>query len=143
MDENLTLSVFLKENALEIEPVGYVASKRFVKDGKPVEWKLKPVSNEFMDKLSTKCIKHVPIKGTRDVKKEFDNVKFMEELALATVIYPNLNDASLQDSYGVLGAADLVRAMLTPGEWSDLQFACSEANDYQSGMEDKLVKANN
>ena len=30
MDENLTLSAFLKENALEIEPVGYVASKRFV-----------------------------------------------------------------------------------------------------------------
>lgn len=35
-DEKLTFQAFMKENAIEKAPVEYVASERFVVNGKPV-----------------------------------------------------------------------------------------------------------
>jgi len=34
-------------------------------------------------------------------------------------MFPDLNDVSLQDSYGAMGADNLLRAMLTPGEYAE------------------------
>lgn len=33
--------------------------------------------------------------------------------------FPDLNDKDLQDSYGVMGADSLLKAMLTPGSTPD------------------------
>ena len=59
------------------------------------------------------------------------------------VIYPNLNDAQLQDSYGAVGAGDLVKKMLIPGEYTDLVFAINESNGFDSGMVEKIKRAKN
>lgn len=143
MDETMTLTEFMAGNAITVEPVDYVASKRFVKNGKPIPWKLQAISNDRIDALTKRYTKYVPIKGTRETKKEFDSLGYMEALALETIVYPNLDDAELQASYNAIGALELVKTMLTPGEWYDLQMACSEANGYQSGMEDKIKTAKN
>ena len=37
-------------------------------------------------------------------------------MAAGCTVFPNLNDKSLQDSYGVMGAEALLKAMLTSGE---------------------------
>lgn len=146
--EDMTLSAFMKENAIEIAPIEYVASKRFVtKDEngelKPVPWKLKPISNDRVDALQKKYTKRIPLKGSRETQKEFDTVGYMEELTVETVQYPNLNDAKLQASYGVIGNLALAKAMLTPGEFTDLMMACSEANGYESGMAEKIETVKN
>ena len=41
------------------------------------------------------------------------------KLAAACTVYPNLNDAELQDSYGTKCAEELISAMLTPGEYTN------------------------
>ncbi|ERT61267.1 MULTISPECIES: phage tail assembly chaperone [Megasphaera] len=143
MEEKLTLSAFLKENSIEKLPVEYVASKRFVINGDPVAWKLRCLSNDELDELTKKCTKNIPIKGTRDFKKELDRSEFANQMAIKSVVFPDLNDADLQNSYGVVGAEDLLRAMLTPGEFADLILAVNEASDYNSGMNDKIKTAKN
>ena len=50
---------------------------------------------------------------------EFDQDKFMIEMTLKSVVFPNLNDAELQGNWDAIGAEELLKAMLTPGELAD------------------------
>lgn len=92
-----TLKTFFKENVIKKVPVQYAASKRMVgEDGKPVPWEIRVLTNEEMDSLRDACTKRIPIKGTKDWKMEFDQDKFMIEMTLKSVVFPNLNDAELR-----------------------------------------------
>lgn len=62
----------------------------------------------------------VQVPGKRgSFRQEFDNVLYLAKLAAACTVYPNLNDAELQDSYGTKCAEELISAMLTPGEYTN------------------------
>lgn len=135
------LQAFLAENVIKAENVKYVASKRFVgADKQPIEWEIRVLTSEEDEAIKKSCKKKVFTPGTRDVKIELDSDKYAEELICACVAYPNLHDASLQDSYGVVGAAQLIRKMLTPGEYTDLYLMVSQANGFEVGMDDKKIK---
>ena len=57
--------------------------------------------------------------------------------------YPNLNSEELQNSYNAVGAGELVRLMLTPGEYSDLFQAVMQANNFEAGMDEKIKAVKN
>lgn len=138
MDSNL--QAFLAENAIKAENIKYAASKRFVgADKKPIEWEIRVLSSEEDEALKNTCKKKTFTPGTRDVKIELDSEKYAEELICACVVYPNLNDAALQDSYGAVGAGQLIRKMLTPGEYTDLYLMVTQANGFEVGMDDKKI----
>ena len=59
------------------------------------------------------------------------------------VIYPNLNDADLQDSYGVMSAEELVKRMLLPGEFDDLANAVAQALGFETSVADDVETAKN
>lgn len=144
----MTLSAFFKENAEPVTIKRYVASKRFTKtnekgEKEPIEWELKALTNEEMDALRDKYKKKTRDKNTQQVINDFNMEGFTKELTVKCVVFPNLNDASLQDSYGVVGADDLLKAMLSPGELTDLQMACQAANDYENGMGEKIKQVKN
>ena len=83
------------------------------------------------------------MKGTRDFKTEFDNEAFAMDMALKSIVYPNLDDAELQDSWGTIGAEDTLKAMLTPGELTDLYSAVAQVCDFEAGMDDKIKRVKN
>ncbi|CUH95876.1 hypothetical protein P22_1962 [Propionispora sp. 2/2-37] len=139
MDNNLV--AFLAENAIKAENIKYVASKRFRDANKnSIEWEIRVLTSEEDEAIKKTCKRKVFVPGTRDAKIEFDNEKYAEELIVACVVYPNLNDAALQDSYGVVGAVQLIHKMLTPGEYTDLYLMVSQANGFEVGMDDKKIK---
>lgn len=74
---------------------------------------------------------------------EFDQDKFMIEMTLKSVVFPNLNDAELQGNWDAIGAEELLKAMLTPGELADLYSAVSQASDFEAGMSDKIKTVKN
>lgn len=138
MDNNL--QAFLAENAIKAENIKYAASKRFIDaDKKPIEWELRVLSAEEDEEIKKSCKKKVFTPGTREAKIELDSDKYAEELICTCVVYPNLHDATLQESYGVIGAAQLVRKMLTPGEYTDLYLMVTQANGFEVGMDDKKI----
>ena len=49
---------------------------------------------------------------------ETDFNQYLGKLAAACTVYPNLNDTVLQDSYRVMGADNLLKAMLSAGEFA-------------------------
>lgn len=143
MSEKLSFQAFMKENAMEKAPVEYVASKRFIVDGNPVPWKLRVLSNDELDVIAKRNTKMVPVKASRETKKNFNQEQFTIDMTLATVVFPDLNDEVLQNSYEAIGAEDLLKKMLTPGELSDLYLAANEANDFNVGMNDRIKQAKN
>ena len=48
---------------------------------------------------------------------------------------PHLNDAGLQQSYGALGAEQLITTMLTAAEFEDYSTKVLQVNGFQSGEE--------
>ena len=137
-------SVFMAGNAIKDETVKYVASKRFVLDKKPVEWEIKAVSSTLDEAIRKECTKRIPIQGKRgQYNQETDTDKYIGKLCVACTVYPNLNDAALQDSYGVKGADDLLKAMLLPGEYTEYKAKVMEVNGFDMSMEELVDEAKN
>ena len=136
-------AVFMAGNAVE-ENVKYVASKRFVDKGKPVEWELKAISSELDEAIRKECTKRVPIAGKRgQYNQETDTDKYMSKMCVACTVYPNLNDAELQDAYGVKSAEALLKKMLKPGEYIEYKAKVMEVNGFDMSMDELVDEAKN
>lgn len=136
--------VFMAGNANQTETVKFVASKRFAVKGKPVEWEIKPIDSELDETLRKECTKKVPIVGKRgQYNQETDTDKYTGKMCVACTVYPNLNDAELQDSYGVKDGVALLKKMLLPGEYMEYKAKVMEVNGYDMSMEDLVDEAKN
>jgi hypothetical protein len=144
MDNKMDLQAFFMQNAIAAPVIEYVASKRFVgADKKPVAWKIQPITNEENDAIISQCKKKSYIPGTRETQVATDQEKYAAMVLAKCIVYPNLNDAALQDSYQAVGAEKLIKKMLTPGEYTNLFLAVQDANGYDTGMEEKIKEAKN
>lgn len=128
MTENL--NVFFKENNTKIEEVEYVVSDRFKdKKGEPIKWKLKVLSTTEVNKLREQYTSQKLVKGI--LTPNFDTNSYMRAFVTKCIIYPNLNDKALQDSYGVMEAYDLLEQILTLGEFNNLVGYITDLHDYK------------
>ena len=141
MAENL--SAFLKQNVDVVNETEYVASKRIKVNGEPVAWKIKTLATDETEKMRKKYTKRITDRITRQSEERFDATAYNEDVLSKAITYPNLYDAELQDSWGVTEPVELVKAMLTPGEYADLLAAVTEAQGYDVGMEDKVKEVKN
>ena len=137
-------AVFMAGNAAKTETVKYVASKRFAVKGKPVEWEIQAIDTDKDETLRKECTKRVPIAGKRgQYNNEVDTDKYIGKVCVACTVYPNLNDAELQDSYGVKSADALLKKLLLPGEYTEYKAKVMEVNGYDMSMEELVDDAKN
>lgn len=144
------LELFFADNVADVEEVGYVVSERFKdKKGNPLEWKLRPVSAEKNNELKKLATKTVQVTGKPgQYRQNFDGNKFTEMLTTATVVYPDLNNASLQDSWSkktgesIMTAEQLLSVMLLSGEYDGLTSKVTEINGYND-INNKVDEAKN
>ena len=129
----------------ELETVKYVASKRFVdKNGNPQEWEIKPIDSDLDEQLRKECTKKVQIPGKRgQFNQETDTDKYLAKMCVACTVYPNLNDAELQDHFGVKSGDALLKKMLKPGEYTEYKAKVMEVNGYDMSMEEMVEEAKN
>lgn len=138
------LSAFLAQNAVKIENVKFAASSRFVEEGKPVEWEIRCISSTEDETLRKDSTKRVPVPGKRGAfTQETDYNLYLGRLAVACTVFPNLNDKELQDSYGVMGADVLLKAMLTPGEYANYLAKVQEVCGYDKTLQDEVDEVKN
>ncbi len=139
------LSAFLKQNALENENVKFVASKRFVDEsGKPVEWEICGITSEEDEDIRKACTRKVQIPGKKgQFTPETDYNAYLGKLAARCTVYPNLNNAELQNSYGCMGADSLLKTMLKPGEYAEYLAKIQEVNGFDVTMEELVDEAKN
>ena len=73
---------------------------------------------------------------------QLDSNKYSAMLIAACVVYPDLQNQELQDSYGVKNKPDLLTAMLLPGEFQDLFAEVQKINGFKT-LEDLTEEAKN
>ncbi len=139
------LSFFLCQNVKKDEPFKFVASKRFVDDeGTPIEWEICCITSEEDEEIRKACTRKVQVPGKRNqYTPETDFNAYLGKLAARCTVYPNLNNAELQQSYGTMGADSLLKTMLKPGEYADYLTKVQEVNGFDVTMEELVDEAKN
>lgn len=139
------LSGFLAQNALKVEKIKYVVSKRFLDEtGNPIPWEITCITSTEDEALRKACTKRAPIPGKRNqYTQETDYNLYLGKLAAKCTSFPNLDDAELQNSYGAMGADALLKNMLNPGEYADYLTKVQEVNGFEVTFEDSVDEAKN
>lgn len=132
-----SLSAFMRPNVAEIKNASFAPSPRFVgEDGKPVEWEIRCISADEYARIRSSCIRQVPVIGKKgQYTQQLDAYTFQARVAAACTVFPDLNDAALQDSWGVTKPEDLVGAMLIGGEFDDYITEVFEVNGFKDEPE--------
>ena len=134
-----SLSAFMRPNVAEIKNASFATSPRFVgEDGEPVEWEIRCISADEYAKIRSDCFIQERVPGKKNqMTQRLDIYAFQTRVAARCTVFPDLNDAALQDSWGVTKPEDLVGAMLIGGEFDDYITAVFETNGFKA--EDELV----
>lgn len=106
---------FMKRNKVKVENVKYpVTASLQDENGKPLLWELRAVPTKERHALTDEC---TYVKQTENGEvTELDNNLLMRKVAAAAIVYPNLRDKELQDSYGVMTPEDLIVEMVDCAE---------------------------
>lgn len=139
------LSAFFAGNAVKDEIVRYPASKRFLDEkGNPLNWELHCITSEEDEKIRKDCTRNVPVPGKQGVfVPQTDWDKYANILATKCISFPDLNNAELQDSYGVMGAGAVLQVMIKPGEYQELLKKVQEINGFNVSMDELVDSAKN
>lgn len=140
-----SLNRFLKENKIKKENVKYVATKSLVdENGKPLEWEIQPLTTKQNDNIRDSCTIEIPVKGKPNmVREKIDNSKYTAKLIASSVVFPDLYDKELQDSYGVMTPEELIREMIDdPGEYADFAQFITQFNGF-TDIDDDVAEAKN
>ncbi|PYI57021.1 phage tail assembly chaperone [Paenibacillus flagellatus] len=137
------LSAFFAQNVSTEIVESFVVSERFKdKDGKPIEWKLRAVTQDESEAIRKACTRVKKGPGGSSIQ-EIDQGEFIAKMAAASVQFPNLKDTALQDSYGVRGAEVLLRKMLLAGEYAALLTKTQELSGFDRDINEDIEAAKN
>lgn len=137
---------FMKQNKVKRENTKYAATKSLTDEkGNPLLWEIKPLSTKENETIREDCTIDVQIKGKPNVfRPKLNTSAYLAKMVAASVVYPDLLDADLQDSYDVSKPEDLLEAMVDdPGEYQDFVAFVQKFNGFTASLEDKVDEAKN
>lgn len=133
------LKLFLKENKVKRENVFYAATKNLTdENGEAVKWEIRHITTAEDEKIREDCI--------RDAKRgiRVDYNLYLKKLAAASVVYPPLYNAHLQDSYDVKSPEDLLFELIdNPGEYQEFLKFVQKINGFDITLKDRVDEAKN
>ncbi len=134
---------FMKKNKKVQENVKYAPTKSLCdEDGEPLEFEIRRLTTRENDQIREECTKYVNV-GKKMQSPRLDNSKYLAKLIVAAIVFPNLHDKELQDSYGVMSAEDLIVEMIdNPLEYSDLVVFSQNLNGF-TDLDEEIETAKN
>ena len=140
------LALFMKKNKKVRENAFYPATKTLVDEkGNPLMWEIKPLTTEETERIRLECTKEVPVPGKRNVYRDKVNSNlYLDKIMVAAIVFPDLYNAELQDSYGVKTPEELLKKMVDdPSEYSDLMSFIQEQSGFDKDIDDEIDEAKN
>ncbi|PKM49584.1 MAG: phage portal protein [Firmicutes bacterium HGW-Firmicutes-7] len=131
-----SLKAFLNPCLVENKEV--IVSNRFMEDGKPVPFVIKPVTQEENCYLIKKYTK----KDKKGVET-FNRADYVQAMTASAVIFPDLTSSELQKAYGVLGDSSLLQKMLYVGEYAELAQAVQELSGLDQDINEDIEEVKN
>lgn len=140
------LSRFLKKNKKLKENVQYAVTKSLTDEkGQPLLWEIRPLTSKETNRLTDECTFQEQVPGKPNVfRNKINSTKLLQKMMVASVVFPNLNDKDLQDSYGVMTPEELIIEMVDdPGEYNNFGKYLNELNGFNEGINEKVEEAKN
>lgn len=137
-------SMFMKANKAVKENGRYAVTKGLCdENGKPLEWEFRHITSKENDDIRESCtVEEVGHGGSYRTKLKTG--QYVRRLIAASVVYPDLYDAELQDSYGVKTPEELLYAMVDdPGEYNGLAAFVQRFQGFDTSFEERVGQAKN
>ncbi|MDQ0412727.1 phage tail assembly chaperone [Mesobacillus stamsii] len=130
------LKSFLKANVKKVENVE-LKLERF---DEPII--LRPLTSAEGDRITEMCFEN---KAGKKGKQErvFNPVKYNREIAVASIVHPDLQSLELQEDYGVRGATALFNEMFYAGEATKISEKVIELSGLGDSTDDLIEEAKN
>ncbi len=140
------ISLFLKKNKIQKQNAKYAVTKTLCDEsGKPLEWEIRAISTMENEKLREECTIEVQVPGKPNLyRPRVLSGKYIASLLAASVVYPDLQNAELQDSYGAMSPEELVQLMVDdPVEYNAFAEFVQNFSGLESSMQEKIDEAKN
>lgn len=137
-------SMFMKENKAERENERYAVTKGLCdENGNPLEWEFRHITSKENDSIRESCT--VEEQGSGGAyRTRLKTGQYISKLIAASVVYPDLYDSELQDSYGVRTPEELLYAMVDdPGEYNGLAAFIQRFQGFDTSFEERVEQAKN
>ena len=137
-----TYRMFMKENVKQHEDVAHIISNRFLdEDGEPIYFRFRVLKSRDVDNARDGAM----IKGKRGFRDgvDMDTTKLMHTLIVKAMVYPDLEDSELQNSYGVMGASALISEMFDAKEYSKVSNIVQELAGFDKDDQELIDDAKN
>ena len=135
----------MKANKIQKQNVMHPVTKTLLdENGEPMLWEIKPLTTKENEAIREACTIEVPVKGKpNQYRPKIDMNKYQTKLICAAIVSPDLNNADLQDSYGVMCAEDLIKEMVDdPAEYTDLMVFIQNISGFKT-LQDEVEEAKN
>lgn len=139
-------SRFMRANKTEKKNERYAPTRSLCDEsGKPLEWEFKHITSKENEEMRDECTIDVPVTGKPNMfRPRVQSGKYIRKMIAASVVYPDLYNAQLQDSYGVKTPEDLLLAMVDdPGEYNELTAFIQRFQGFDTSFNDKVEEAKN
>lgn len=136
---------FMKRNKKQRANAKYVATASLTEsDGSPVVWEIKPITTRESEDLRDECTIDVPVAGKPNMfRPKLVTKKYLAKLLAKSVVYPDLMNAELQDSYGVnTPEALIVELVDDPAEYNAFVNFVQNLNGFEN-LQGKVNEAKN
>lgn len=136
---------FLKKNKVQKTNAKYAATKSLLdENGNPLLWEVQPLTTKQSEDLRDKCTVDVPVSGKPNMfRPKLLTKKYMASMIASSVVFPDLYNKELQDSYGVTTPEDLIVEMIDdPAEYNEFAKFVQDFNGFEA-LEEKVKEVKN
>lgn len=130
-----SLNAFL--NPVKVENKEVIVSNRFMEDGKPVPFIIRPITQKENEQLIKKYTK----KDKKGVET-FNRTEYVQALTASAVVFPDLTNAELQKAYG-LGEVECLKNMLLIGEYAVLAQEVQSLSGLEEDINEDIEEVKN
>lgn len=111
-------------------------SSRFCgEDGKPVPFKIRPLTQEENDAITRRSMRPVKING--QTAEKLDSVAYSRRLVVAATVEPDFSSEALCKAYGTMDPMEVPGKMLLAGEYAKLSREIMALSGFaDDGLED-------
>ena len=139
------LKSFLKQNVKPSAHEKVQISNRIIDEetGEPEFWEIRALDSYELDECERQATKLQRVGKTDRYEAQTDQGKFALMTLTRAIVYPDLTDKEVQDSFGVNNPEDLLCRLLLPGERQKLITICNQLNSYEQSLDDAVEQSKN
>jgi len=140
------MSKFFKKNKVVKENAFFPATKSLCdENGDALMWEIRGLTTKEDEKIRDSCTSEVPITGKPGMyRNKIRTSEYIGKLIVASVVFPDLYNAELQDDYDVKTPEDLVKELIDdPGEYSALMLFIQQFNGFNVTLQEEIDEIKN